>query len=113
MRPSEQAGRAFVRGLELDPQAERARIVIKLFIAHHRPKIHKGLPAIRQHHHETGSEVEVVSDGHIVLKGELGRSGPEVFGELDVNKSLGVGKFMDIVRIDLGNQDPEACTERG
>ena len=71
------------------------------------------MPAIRQDHHEAGTEIEIVPNRDIILEPELGRIGAAVLRELNIDKTLGVGKLMDVVRIKLWHYDPEAGTKGG
>ncbi len=83
-----------------------------MFVADHRPKAHEWLPAIRQDHQEAGPKIEVVPNRDIVLEPELGPIDAVVLCELHVDKTLGIGKLMNIVRIKLWNKDPETGTKR-
>jgi len=99
--------------LEFDPYPKRAGVIVELIIPDHGPEIHERLPAMRQDHYEASPQIKIVPDGDIVLERELGRSGAQVLGELHMDKPLRVGEFMDVVRIHLRNQDPEAGTKGG
>ena len=61
--------------LQLYAQSERPCVVIELIISHHGSEVDKWLPAVRQNSHESGSQIEVIADRHLVLKGEFGRIG--------------------------------------
>ena len=105
--------------LQLDAQPEGAGVIIELFVSDHGPEVHERLPAIRQDHHEAGPKIKIVPNGHIVLERELGwsarnvLSATQVLRELNMDKPLGVGKFMDVVRIDLMDKDTESGTKGG
>ena len=99
--------------LQFDPESKHARIIVELFVADHCPEVHERLPAIGQDHQETGSKIEIIPNWNIILERELGRIVAAVLGELDIDKTLGVGKLMDVIRIKLRHQDSEAGAKCG
>ena len=98
--------------LHFHSQSEHACVVIELVVSDHCAKVHERLPTIGQDHHEPGPDVEIVSGRNVVLESELGGGWIEVLNILYIQEALRIGKFMDVIGIDLRYQHAHPRIDR-